>query len=335
MAINDNPPPPPPVNMEKPFGVTNFKSYVPLVLDLDQLNYDAWSELVTSHCHSFGVHGLLDGTFVSTTGNAAEWKKLDSVVKVWIYARAMELHEELRSLELGTLSIVEYFKKIKVVSDLLSNIESPIDDKNLVMYDVNGLGDKYDHMASIIRHSKNPLTLLETRSMLLLEESHLNHKQGRGHARDTSSSSIVLMDAGSRNNNKGNIYVDQPTTIPHAFNATTLRYADNNEDSGWYMDTGATSHLSSDAGLPDSCLLLRCDSTGDLYPFHSSTITTPIALLSSNQSTWHQRLGHPGDDVLQSGNLSICRIEQCGIRHIRDVLEHGYAVSSLMDMAYW
>ncbi|GKF80492.1 hypothetical protein Tco_0239094, partial [Tanacetum coccineum] len=46
----------------------------------------------------------------------------------------MELHEELQSLELGILSIGEYFKKIKVGSDFLSNIESPIDDKNLVMY---------------------------------------------------------------------------------------------------------------------------------------------------------------------------------------------------------
>ncbi|GKC21228.1 hypothetical protein Tco_1023378, partial [Tanacetum coccineum] len=44
-----------------------------------------------------------------------------------------------------------------------------------------------------------------------------------------------------------NVYVDQPTSIPHAFNATTLRYTDNNEDSGWYMDTDATSHLRSEA----------------------------------------------------------------------------------------
>nr|GEY14640.1 hybrid signal transduction histidine kinase M [Tanacetum cinerariifolium] len=179
MAINDNPSPPPPtVDMEKPFGVSNIKSHVPLVLDLDQLSYDAWCEFFTSHCHSFGVHGLLDGTFVSTSDNAAEWKKLDSLVKVWIY-------------------------EIKVVSDLLSNIESPVDDKNLVMYAVNGVGDKYDHVASIIRHSKNPPTLLETRSMLLLEEFRLNQKQGRGHAQDTPSSSTVLMASGSRNNNKG------------------------------------------------------------------------------------------------------------------------------------
>ncbi|GKB11646.1 hypothetical protein Tco_0845569 [Tanacetum coccineum] len=78
MVVNDNPPPLPPINMEKPFGVTNIKSHVPRGLDLDQLNYDAWCELFTSHSHSFGVHCLLDGTSVSTSVAATEWKKLDS-----------------------------------------------------------------------------------------------------------------------------------------------------------------------------------------------------------------------------------------------------------------
>nr|GEU97861.1 hypothetical protein [Tanacetum cinerariifolium] len=135
MVVNDNPPPPP-VNMEKPFGVTNIKSYVPLVLDLDQLNYNAWCELFTSHCHSFGVHGILDGTFVCIIDNATEWKKLDSLVKnVWKSlkdlfhdnkeAHAMEVHEELRSLELCTLSIVEYFKRIKYVHHRVSHSGKP------------------------------------------------------------------------------------------------------------------------------------------------------------------------------------------------------------------
>ncbi|GKG22643.1 hybrid signal transduction histidine kinase M, partial [Tanacetum coccineum] len=88
------------------------------------------------------------------------------------------------------LSIAEYFKRIKVISDL-SNIDSPIDDKNLVMYAVNGLGDKYKHVSSIIRYNKNSLSLLETRLMLLLEESRLKRKESHGHARDTPSSSTV------------------------------------------------------------------------------------------------------------------------------------------------
>ncbi|GKB01182.1 ribonuclease H-like domain-containing protein [Tanacetum coccineum] len=43
-------------------------------------------------------------------------------------------------------------------------------------------------------------------------------------------------------------------------------------------------------------VLLRCDSTGDLYPIMTPSLI-PHALLVS-QHTWHQRLGHLGSDVL-------------------------------------
>ncbi|GJV59701.1 ribonuclease H-like domain-containing protein [Tanacetum coccineum] len=44
--------------------------------------------------------------------------------------------------------------------------------------------------------------------------------------------------------------------------------------------------------------LLRCDSTGDLYPLHVAA--SAFALLTNNHSLWHQRLGHPGDNVIQT-----------------------------------
>ncbi|GKA08909.1 ribonuclease H-like domain-containing protein [Tanacetum coccineum] len=46
-------------------------------------------------------------------------------------------------------------------------------------------------------------------------------------------------------------------------------------------------------------ILLRCDSSGDLYPVTKPS-TTPTAFLSTSASTWHQRLRHPGDEVLRS-----------------------------------
>nr|GEV85690.1 ribonuclease H-like domain-containing protein [Tanacetum cinerariifolium] len=54
-------------------------------------------------------------------------------------------------------------------------------------------------------------------------------------------------------------------------------------------------------------LLLRCDSTEDLHPVtQQPTSQTPVVLLSFSSTTWHRRLGHPGDDVLhrlESKNL--------------------------------
>ena len=58
-------------------------------------------------------------------------------------------------------------------------------------------------------------------------------------------------------------------------------------------------------------VLLRCDSTGDLYPVIAPS-PIPQALLVS-QHTWHQRLGHPGSEVLRrlvSNNLISCNKEK-------------------------
>nr|GEX23007.1 ribonuclease H-like domain-containing protein [Tanacetum cinerariifolium] len=46
-------------------------------------------------------------------------------------------------------------------------------------------------------------------------------------------------------------------------------------------------------------ILFRCDSSGDLYPVTSPS-PTPHALLYVSPSTWHQRLGHPEEEVLRS-----------------------------------
>nr|GEZ44876.1 ribonuclease H-like domain-containing protein [Tanacetum cinerariifolium] len=48
-------------------------------------------------------------------------------------------------------------------------------------------------------------------------------------------------------------------------------------------------------------ILLRCDNSTDLYPVNKPS-NLPAALVSTSSSTWHQRLGHPGDEVLRSLN---------------------------------
>ncbi|GJZ59724.1 ribonuclease H-like domain-containing protein [Tanacetum coccineum] len=57
-------------------------------------------------------------------------------------------------------------------------------------------------------------------------------------------------------------------------------------------------------------VLLRGDSTGDLYPVTQPLKThPPFALLSFSPTTWHRRLGHPSEDVLrrlESSHLISC-----------------------------
>lgn len=69
----------------KPYAITNIKAFVPLILDLNQLNYDSWRELFQTHYTSFGVHGHLDGISKPKGDKDEEWFTLDYLVKMWVY----------------------------------------------------------------------------------------------------------------------------------------------------------------------------------------------------------------------------------------------------------
>lgn len=75
---------------EKPFGISQIKAYVPIILDMKKLNYDAWNELFETHCISFSVLGHLDATSTPTAATEIQWKKCDGLVKMWIYGTISE-----------------------------------------------------------------------------------------------------------------------------------------------------------------------------------------------------------------------------------------------------
>nr|GEX68662.1 ribonuclease H-like domain-containing protein [Tanacetum cinerariifolium] len=85
----------------------------------------------------------------------------------------------------------------------------------------------------------------------------------------------------------------QATILLHAF--TMLLRCDSTED--LYPVTAPSPIHHAFLDFLTRRMLLRCDSTGDLYPV---TAPSPIhhAFLVS-QHTWHQRLGHSGGEVLR------------------------------------
>nr|GEU64148.1 ribonuclease H-like domain-containing protein [Tanacetum cinerariifolium] len=57
--------------------------------------------------------------------------------------------------------------------------------------------------------------------------------------------------------------------------------------------------FTSSSASPSSTTHRRCDSSGDFNPVTQSS-SLSSALMSLSSSTWHQRLGHSGDEVLRS-----------------------------------
>lgn len=80
------------------------------------------------------------------------WRSIESLFQSKKDRRQMQLNEDLRNIEIGDLSITNYCHKLKQISDLLDNIGKPIYERTLVMHIVNGLSDKYENVAGIIRH---------------------------------------------------------------------------------------------------------------------------------------------------------------------------------------
>ena len=74
-----------PAPIDRAFGVTNIKQHIPVILDTDVHNYDAWRELFLLHCQSLDVAGHLDGTLEPADANDAAWTKKDGLVKLWLY----------------------------------------------------------------------------------------------------------------------------------------------------------------------------------------------------------------------------------------------------------
>ncbi|GJS00468.1 hybrid signal transduction histidine kinase M [Tanacetum coccineum] len=210
----------------------------------------------------------------------------------------MQLGNDLRTVELGSLTITKYFDKINRTTDLLANIDSSIKEKNLVTYAINGLSDKYEGVAGIIRHRDPPPTFAQTQSMLLLEESRLERKTNRQSARDSSASCafIATNNSSRRVMHKVTIsptrplkmsYSPEPSTIPHPIQPTPIWTSPPPEYHPTTTPVGSRGVLGPAPGK------------GDLYPVLPPT-SSPTALLSTNESTWHQRLGHPGMKCFKS-----------------------------------
>ena len=71
--------------VERDFGVTNIKHHIPVTLDYQDHNYDAWRELLPTHCLAFDVLGHVDGTSLPADDNDTPWQKRDGLVKLCIY----------------------------------------------------------------------------------------------------------------------------------------------------------------------------------------------------------------------------------------------------------
>ncbi|CAA7034192.1 unnamed protein product [Microthlaspi erraticum] len=208
---------PAPPTSDKPFGISQIKAYIPVILDMTKFNYNLWRELFETHCSTFGVLEHIDGTGNPSPEILKAWKERDGLVKMWIYrtlseslldtvitakctarelwisienlfrdnkeARALQFDHELRTATIGDQTIHEYCKNLKTLSDLLTNMVS--EPRSIHSNPIQPIvGPIIDHAQNWCWRSKSEHTEIDGQKAIL----------SRRHIRDKCSTSEVGRD---------------------------------------------------------------------------------------------------------------------------------------------
>lgn len=79
----------PPINNDR-LSLTQIRANIPIILDMNKMNYDVWRTLFETHCFSFAVTGHLDGSFDPTGSSDTNWYQIGGTIKMWIYETISE-----------------------------------------------------------------------------------------------------------------------------------------------------------------------------------------------------------------------------------------------------
>ncbi|GJZ35015.1 ribonuclease H-like domain-containing protein [Tanacetum coccineum] len=249
-----------------------------------------------------------------------DWITADSIVKSWIFLtlsstlrkRLIKANPKTAKDAWDTIeAIFQDNKRTRVVA--LKGELRMIQIDDVVTYAINGLSDKYESLAQIIAH-KEPFPDLSTvRSMVFTEEMRI--RKISIPSLSVSTKTLVLLMSCYRDtasvqdnaptNERDNVNNNKTMQVYRNFGRGCLCMVV--PPAGYIMIVSFRRYRhQAIQDFRTRQILLRCDSTGDLYPVTS--LSYPQAFLVGQQ-TWHQRLGHPGSDVLRSlvsNNLISC-----------------------------
>ncbi|GAU30137.1 hypothetical protein TSUD_360300 [Trifolium subterraneum] len=287
---------------------------------------------------------ILNSILVVDDSAEACWNRIVAMFNDNNHSRAVQLENQFSNTNLEDFtSTTAYCNRLKLLSDQLANVESTVSNTRLVLKMISGLTNAYAGFVTYIQQHDSLPTFAAAKSRLELEEFTILQRV----ARDSSSltpTALVQQPRPqwvpwqqwapwnippcpyqaynwSRPNNgvpQGgilgprpqaalNVNAPSPTDIENAIHTLSLAQP----DPSWYMDTGATSHMTSSQDnkvsiefdpfgfsvkdIQTGMTLMRCESKGDLYPITSNTTSTnkaepTLTFAALSSSLWHDRL---------------------------------------------
>ncbi|PKU71363.1 Retrovirus-related Pol polyprotein from transposon TNT 1-94 [Dendrobium catenatum] len=193
-------------------------------------------------------------------------------------SKVIQLKNELHNVAMQTMSMTQYLTEIKKIVDQISSAGSSVDSEDVMIYILNGLPPEYHSFTTTIRTMQTTLSLDQLYALLMSEEIHLKSaalkltkipdtqtalytyrgrgRRGRGRltndtasANKSSQTSNITCQICKKRGHQADAcwhrlnpnYV--PTQTSSKNQSALLANSDNNNVSDWYIDSGASSHM--------------------------------------------------------------------------------------------
>ncbi|XP_010684210.1 uncharacterized protein LOC104898798 [Beta vulgaris subsp. vulgaris] len=200
MTTVSPPRPPPSSSPLSSLSSSNIKNNVPIILDMENVQYSTWAELFKIHARSSQVINHIipssKAKVPTTDEEKEEWSTIDATVLKWICAtisedllntilepdstaqaawemlrdifqdnkssRAITLEQEFSNTIMEDFpSASAYCQRLKMLADQLKNVGAPVSNNRLVLQMVAGLTDAYNGLGRYF--AKVTLFLLSTK----------------------------------------------------------------------------------------------------------------------------------------------------------------------------
>uniref|UniRef100_A0A803QN75 Retrotransposon Copia-like N-terminal domain-containing protein n=1 Tax=Cannabis sativa TaxID=3483 RepID=A0A803QN75_CANSA len=138
-------------------------------------NFKQWKkrdQLLLSWLRSSMSEGIL-GSVAAHSTSFEVWKSLEQKFSGQSKARLLQLKSQLTNIQKGNMSISDYVDKIKSICDNLAIVGCIVNDQDIELQLLNGLGPEYDSVVSGITSTNESKSLEEIQALLMAHECRL------------------------------------------------------------------------------------------------------------------------------------------------------------------
>ena len=115
------------------------------------------------------------GLVITLDSSYAVWKTLEKKFGVQSKAKVLQIKYEINTLKKESMNVEDYCMKMKALADKLACAGSPLNDRELLMYILNGLGSGFLDIASFITACK--MDFDDAYALLLTHESRIEQQE--------------------------------------------------------------------------------------------------------------------------------------------------------------